>query len=149
MTKQALMDMELETGARGEAKLEAETERDDLKTQVENDSKYLEETQTAFDTKSEEWDVRKEARAEEIAAIQEAISILHSDDARDTFKSSFKSQGHLLLQEGSCRKHHRTPERRRPPCILVPNAPRLFPRVIILAAFSHSLIFIFGSYFIF
>lgn len=104
-TNQALQDMNLENGARGKAKLEAETERDDLQTQVDNDTKYLEEVQTAFDTKSEEWSARKKARMEEIAAIQEAIGILHSDDARDTFKSSFESQGYLLLQEGQKKTH--------------------------------------------
>jgi len=100
-TEQALIDMNKEGDARKKEILQAEEERDDLKEQVENDTKYLEETQTAMDTKAEEWSERKKARAEEIAAIQEAIGILHSDDARDTFKSSFESQGYLLLQEES------------------------------------------------
>merc|ERR1719443_48904 len=53
-----------------------------------------------------EWDERKKLRAEEIAAIQEAIGILHSDDARDTFKKSFDSQGLFFTQLNQLRHKH-------------------------------------------
>merc|ERR1719329_321594 len=49
-------------------------------------------------TKSGEWVSRKELRQNEILAIGKGIAILHSDDARDTFKKSFYSQGYSLLQ---------------------------------------------------
>jgi DNA repair exonuclease SbcCD ATPase subunit len=44
-----------------------------------------------------QWSERKRLRAGEIASIQEAIGILRSDDARDTFSRSFASQGFLQL----------------------------------------------------
>jgi hypothetical protein len=45
-------------------------------------------------------------RTAEIASINEAISVLRSDDARDTFKKSFDSQG--FLQTSMTKKHHHT-----------------------------------------
>merc|ERR1712087_478811 len=51
-----------------------------------------------LETKKDEWKARKELMVGEIAAINKAIAILHSDDARDLFKKSFKSQGYSFLQ---------------------------------------------------
>merc|ERR1719191_806645 len=81
-----------------------------LKTQVENDEKYIAETEEAYATQLEEYKARKNTRMEEIAAINKAIAVLRSDDARDTFKKSFESQGYLFLQEGEeelCSRQHR------------------------------------------
>ena len=47
---------------------------------------------------------RKRLRAEEIKSINEAISILRSDDARDQFGKSFESQG--FVQLAAEKKHH-------------------------------------------
>lgn len=49
-------------------------------------------------TKKEEWKERKLLMVGEIAAINKAISILHSDDARDLFKQSFESHGASFVQ---------------------------------------------------
>ena len=59
--------------------------------------------------KTDDWDQRCKMRSEEIAAIGEAISILRSDDARDTFKKSFESQDQesfVQTQSTKKRKHH-------------------------------------------
>jgi len=97
----ALTKMEKETGARGLSKEEAQEEVDALKKQVVDDTKYIKQVEDALATKKTEWKDRKELRAGELEAISKAISVLHSDDARDLFKRSFKSQGALLfLQEG-------------------------------------------------
>merc|ERR1719199_2318071 len=81
------------------AKDEAKTEVEDLTKQVEADEGYIKDTEKALATKKEEWKERKKLRTLEIASINKAIAILNSDEARDTMKSSFKSQGYLLLQK--------------------------------------------------
>merc|ERR1712217_342356 len=48
-----------------------------------------------------EWKTRSELRAGELGAISKAISILHSDDARDLFKKSLESQSYSFLQQAS------------------------------------------------
>merc|ERR1719482_1888224 len=78
----------------------------DLEGQNERDEGYLADTKKTCETRATEWDERKKLRAEEIAAIQEAIGILHSDDARDTFKKSFDSQGLFFTQIGQLRHLH-------------------------------------------
>eukprot|EP00746_Dinoflagellata_sp_MGD_P153193 gnl/MRDRNA2_/MRDRNA2_84115_c0_seq3.p1 gnl/MRDRNA2_/MRDRNA2_84115_c0~~gnl/MRDRNA2_/MRDRNA2_84115_c0_seq3.p1 ORF type:complete len:728 (-),score=277.40 gnl/MRDRNA2_/MRDRNA2_84115_c0_seq3:39-2222(-) len=98
-SQEALAAGEKEGSARGMAKEDAEKEVDDLKAQVESDTKYIADTEEALATKKEEWKERKKLRTLEIASINKAIAILNSDEARDTMKSSFKSQGYLLLQK--------------------------------------------------
>merc|ERR1719387_358773 len=97
--EQALADGEKEGAARGMNMEEAQKEVDDLKAQIEADTKYIADTEEALATKKEEWKERKKLRTLEIASINKAIAILNSDEARDTMKSSFKSQGYLLLQK--------------------------------------------------
>merc|ERR1719198_887050 len=83
------------------SKEDSETERDALKTQIDNDNKYIEQTAADLETKKAEWKDRQALRTGEIAAINKAIAILHSDDARDLFKSSLKSQSFLQLKSQS------------------------------------------------
>merc|ERR1719235_1303507 len=94
----ALTDASQEGAARGLNKNEAQAEVDDLKAQVEADEGYIADTKKALEEKTKEFEERKKLRMGEIGAISEAISILNSDEARDTFKKSYSSQGYLLLQ---------------------------------------------------
>merc|ERR1719258_573622 len=98
--KQALLDKSGEKGARGEALATSKEEKKDLEAQNDRDAGYLSDTKKTCEERATEWDERKKLRAQEIAAIQEAIGILHSDDARDTFKKSFESQGLFLDNRG-------------------------------------------------
>merc|ERR1719174_53852 len=91
-TKQALLDKSKEKGARSESLATSTEEKEDREEQNERDEVFLADTKDACQKKADDWDLRKKMRAEEIAAIGEAISILRSDDARDTFKKSFESQ---------------------------------------------------------
>jgi len=100
----ALSKMDGEKGAKAMSKEDAQTEVDSLKLQVKNDKQFIEQTAQALEDKKSEWKFRQELRTGEIAAINKAISILHSDDARDTFKKSFASQS--FLQTGIAQ--HRT-----------------------------------------
>jgi len=93
----ALGKMDGENGAKAMSKEDAETERDALTTQRTNDEGFIEATATDLKTKKGEWKDRQLLRAGEIEAINKAVSILHSDDARDLFKSSLKSQSFLQV----------------------------------------------------
>jgi len=100
----ALNKQDGENGAKAMSKEDSETERDALTTQRTNDENYIAATATDLATKKEEWKDRQLLRAGEIEAINKAVSILHSDDARDMFKSSYKSQGFLLQVTASSKR---------------------------------------------
>jgi len=102
--KAALLEKAGENGARGEALATSEAEKEDLEGQNERDEGFLADTKSACETKADEWSERKRLRAEEIKSINEAISILRSDDARDQFGKSFESQG--FVQVSAEKKHH-------------------------------------------
>merc|ERR1719191_1150733 len=97
----ALTDMTKENGLRGMAVEDAQQEVEDLKAQIEADEGYIKDTEEAYQAALKAYKERKKLRKAEIASINKAISILHSDDARDTFKKSFESQGYLLLQKSA------------------------------------------------
>jgi len=99
--QEALTEGEKEGNARQMAKDEAKQEVEDLTAQVTADEGYIKDTSEALAAKKEEWKERKKLRTLEIKSINEAIAILNSDEARDTMKSSFKSQGYLLLQKSA------------------------------------------------
>lgn len=96
--EKAMSSMGVEGGARGLSKSQSLDEVADLKDQVKNDEKFISETTESLKKKKGEWRTRKELMVGEGAAITKAISILHSDDARDLFKRSTKSQGYSFLQ---------------------------------------------------
>lgn len=98
-TQAALVALVQENGARTLTKTEAQDEIKALEDQVTSDEGFISDVNTAHSTKSSEWTDREKLRMDEITAISQAISVLHSDDARDLFKKSFKSQGYSLLQE--------------------------------------------------
>merc|ERR1719420_725630 len=93
--QKALTEGEAEGNARGMAKEDAQQEVDDLKAQIKADEGYIADTEETYKMKMAEFKDRKKLRALEIASINKAIAILNSDEARDTMKSSFKSQGYL------------------------------------------------------
>merc|ERR1719198_538436 len=99
----ALTGGEGEGAARALSMEESQEEVDSLTTQVENDEKYISQTEASYADKVAEWKERKRLRTEEIASISKAIEILASDDAKDVMSSSFKSQGNFLLQESNAK----------------------------------------------
>lgn len=96
--QQAAQEMNAENAARDKTKAESEEEVDNLTSQVANDEKILLETAATCTKKKEEYVERSRLRSEEVASIAEAISVLRSDDARDTFNASFDSQTTDFLQ---------------------------------------------------
>merc|ERR1719230_1376752 len=102
--REALNKMESENGAKGMSRQDAEDELKALKKQVENDTKFIAQTEKALAEKKKSWKVRSELRAGELEAISKAIYILHNDDARDLFKKSFASQGFFLQVDQTSHK---------------------------------------------
>jgi hypothetical protein len=66
-----------------------------LKAHKTNDETFISQTKEALSSKKGQWTDRKLLRTEEMAAINKAIAILHSDANRDNFKKSFASQSFL------------------------------------------------------
>merc|ERR1719181_1333304 len=95
----ALRQQAGENGARGESRAECMEEKKDLEDQNTRDEGYIADTKASCATKADEWDERKRIRADEISSIQQAITVLRSDDARDVFKSSLESQGFLQIKK--------------------------------------------------
>jgi len=81
-----------ENAARNKTRAEAEAERDELVEQKEDDTQILKDTKVTCNEKKNDFDKRQGIRTEEIAAVSQALTILRSDDARDSFNKSFESQ---------------------------------------------------------
>lgn len=87
-SQDSLNKQEVEGGAAGVSKEDAKAEIESLETQVTDDKKHITDTEDALKKKKEEFKTRKGLRVGEMAAISKAVSVIHSDDARDTFKRS-------------------------------------------------------------
>merc|ERR1719375_809619 len=86
---------------------EDQQERAETQKQLKEDEIFFDETKQACSAKAAQWSGRSRSRTEELAAIDEAISILTSDEAKATFENSTSTfflqlsaeKGPLLLQE--------------------------------------------------
>merc|ERR1719331_3063374 len=61
---------------------------DDTEDELKDNEQFLSTLKVQCVEKTKEWQARSAARAEEVAAISEAIAILNDDDALDTFKKT-------------------------------------------------------------
>lgn len=115
----SLLALVKESGARGLSKSEAAAEVSALQAQVLADNAFIKQVQDAYDAKKVEWEAREALRQKELVAITQAISVLHSDEARDLFKKTFTPQGYLLIQEAhvvgafSSRSHQHAAHKKR------------------------------------
>merc|ERR1719456_2233118 len=69
---------------------------EDTTEEVADSEKFAKTLEKECGTKEKEWAVREKLRAEEIAAISDAIGILNDDDALDVFKKAMPSS---LIEE--------------------------------------------------
>merc|ERR1719420_518116 len=86
--------IEKKTVRSGELAVAVVTTKDNLEdttTELAETQKFSQGLQEQCATKQKEWDARQKMRADEIAAIGEAIGILNDDDALDVFKKSVPS----------------------------------------------------------
>lgn len=79
-----------------QTRAEAEQDKIDTEESLSADEKYLRNLKIKCELTDKEWEQRKKTRSEEMAAVSEAISILNSDAAFDTFTKTFTPS---LLQE--------------------------------------------------
>jgi len=87
-SQEALTKQEVEGGAAGVSKSDANAEITALEKQITDDEKHISETEDSLKKTKGEFVTRKGLRIGEIKAINEAIAVIHSDDARDLFKRS-------------------------------------------------------------
>merc|ERR1719482_1940169 len=67
---------------------EDKEERAETQLQLKADEKFFDETKASCSAKAEQWSGRSRSRTEELAAIDEAIGILTSPEAKATFANS-------------------------------------------------------------
>merc|ERR1719331_1975041 len=67
---------------------EDQQERSETQKQLKADEIFFDETKEACSAKAKQWSGRSRSRTEELAAIDEAIGILTSEEAKATFENS-------------------------------------------------------------
>merc|ERR1719359_1228195 len=75
---------------------------ENLDKQYAADKRFIAQTEQALREKADDWKKRSSIRADELAAISKAISILQED--RDVFKRSFASQAQFLQVQQTSHK---------------------------------------------
>merc|ERR1719324_2303564 len=99
--------IEAKTARSGELAVAVVTTADDIKdttAEMEETQAFVANLAATCATKKKEWAERSKVRAEEIAAISEAIKILNDDDALDLFKKTLslsQRDSMQFLQENS------------------------------------------------
>jgi len=68
---------------------QAKQDLEDTRNSLSADQKFLMNLKETCQMTDQEWEERQKARQEEITACSEALAILSSDDAHDTFTSTF------------------------------------------------------------
>merc|ERR1719336_3144054 len=93
--------IELRVKRIGELGVEIVNMKDDLsdtEKTLSDDKKFLAELKKGCATKTDEWEVIKKTRSEELAAIADTIKLLNDDDALELFKKTLPSAGASFLQ---------------------------------------------------
>jgi len=67
----------------------AKTDLEDTRNSLSADQKFLMNLKETCQMTDQEWEERQKSRAEEIKGVSEALAILTSDDAHDTFTKTF------------------------------------------------------------
>merc|ERR1719424_2015844 len=72
-----------------EKNVNAKTDLEDTRNSLSADQKFLMNLKETCQMTDQEWEERQKSRAEEIKGVSEALAILSSDDAHDTFTKTF------------------------------------------------------------
>merc|ERR1719456_783766 len=91
----AIESKTVRTGELAVSIVQTQNALDDTEEEQKDNEQFLSTLKVQCVEKTKEWQARSAARAEEVAAISEAIAILNDDDALDTFKKT------SFLQVGS------------------------------------------------
>merc|ERR550525_1776408 len=111
VAKKLVKDIDQQVAELGEKAAQEAKELEDTKAQLDMDKQFLADLKAKCKDTSEEFDSRVASRLEEIAAVQDAIQILNSDEAFGIFERTTKgfvedqafteaSAGVSLLQTG-------------------------------------------------
>jgi len=113
-----------------EARAEAKQNLEDTRNSLSADEAFLMDLKTRCGESDAEWEQRQRSRNEEVVAIGEALKILSSDDARDTFTKTFN-----FVQETRTTGALRSSKKRSEAAQVIDNAAKKFdnPRLAHLA----------------
>jgi len=78
--------------------IEMKNDLTDTEEQVLEDKKFLADLDTKCATQTKEWEVRQQARSEELLALADTIKLLSDDDALELFKKTLPSTSASLIQ---------------------------------------------------
>merc|ERR1712194_608125 len=78
--------------------VEMENDQEDTEQALSADQKFKAELKQSCATKSQEWEVIKNTRQEELVALAETIKVLNDDDALELFKKTLPSASMSLMQ---------------------------------------------------
>mmetsp|Transcript_68286 Transcript_68286/g.200486 ORF Transcript_68286/g.200486 Transcript_68286/m.200486 type:complete len:729 (-) Transcript_68286:89-2275(-) len=90
----------------------AQQDLDDTRNSISYDDVFLQDLKTRCAASQQEYDERVTMRQEEMSAVAEAVQILSSDEAHDTFSSTFNAGAASLLQERSSAREARRNQRK-------------------------------------
>jgi len=85
----------------GELAVKIAAEQNDLedtKEALSEDQKFKLELETSCDTKTQDWELIKKTRADELTALADTIKVLNDDDALELFKSTLPSASMSFMQ---------------------------------------------------
>merc|ERR1719454_1495817 len=102
--KEAIETKTLRSGELSVTIVETQDALEDQQVELADSEKFLNNLDEQCATKQKEWDERQKVRAQEVAAVSEAIEILNDDDALDTFKKAIPAPEFVqvsLLQRSS------------------------------------------------
>jgi len=97
----SLQDKKQQLANSEETLAQAREDKEDTEASLSADEKFLMNLKDKCSETDSEWEVRQKARAEELEAISKAISILHSDDARDLFSKTYSSAFVQISRSGT------------------------------------------------
>merc|ERR1719436_742564 len=75
-----------------------ENDLEDTREALTEDEKFKLELETSCDTKTQDWELIKKTRAEELTALAETIKVLNDDDALDLFKKTLPGASMSFVQ---------------------------------------------------
>lgn len=94
-------EIEVKTSRIGELSVDMVNKQqaiDSSAKKLQDDSKLLADTKETCDQQEEDWQARSQSRADEMHAIQETLSLLGDDQAREVFRKAMPASAPSFLQ---------------------------------------------------
>merc|ERR1719238_873049 len=98
VASQAIETKQSRMGELAVSVVQTQDDLEDTQKEVADSEKFAATLESECGTKEQEWAAREKLRAEEIAAISDAIGILNDDDALDVFKKAIPASA-LIAEE--------------------------------------------------